>query len=281
MVYLTGKIAPETSFDAVFRTPPEPSFTGRDRMIRLFLEGGFGTERMGRLRCVTTRANGLPAVAVYARRESEPSWRTLAIDLLRTEEGSIAEVVSFGPDVFPAFGLRRELEDMPVDGGRVERERVASSSAWDERHRGRIIRGVVDPGGHRQKRPALGAQRDPCGADGGPGEEAQDAVDLDARAPGDRLVAPEGGEVLGGEAERAAGAGGARRQQRDVRGTRREPAPSAPSRARTTSRSVSDAPGASVKALSAEGCESPRGVKATRPCAVASSDGFSTRSIEL
>jgi RNA polymerase sigma-70 factor, ECF subfamily len=104
--------------DAVFRMPPEPGFTGRDRMIRMFLEAGFGTERMGRLRCVTTRANGLPAVAVYARREGEPSWGAMAIDLLRIEEGSIAEVVTFGPAVFPAFGLPPNLEDTPVDGGR-------------------------------------------------------------------------------------------------------------------------------------------------------------------
>jgi RNA polymerase sigma-70 factor (ECF subfamily) len=104
--------------DALFRMPPQPSFTGRDQMIRTFLEAGFGTERMGRLRCVTTRANGLPAVAAYARREGEPSWSAMAIDLLRVEEGSIAEVVTFGPDVFPAFGLPLNLEDMPVDAGR-------------------------------------------------------------------------------------------------------------------------------------------------------------------
>ena len=104
--------------DALFRMPPQPSFTGRDQMIRTLLEAGFGTERMGRLRCVTTRANGLPAVACYARRDGEPSWRALAIDLLRIEEGSIAEVVTFGPDVFPAFGLPPDLEDTPVDGGR-------------------------------------------------------------------------------------------------------------------------------------------------------------------
>jgi RNA polymerase sigma-70 factor (ECF subfamily) len=107
--------------DAVFRMPPDPHvgfLTGRDRIISLFLEGGFGTELMGRLRCVTTRANGLPAVACYARREGEPSWRALAIDVLRIEEGSIAEILTFSPDVFPAFGLPPNLEDTPVDGGR-------------------------------------------------------------------------------------------------------------------------------------------------------------------
>ena len=103
--------------DAVFRMPPEPSFTGRDRMVRLFLEAGFGTERMGRLRCVTTRANGLPAVAVYSRREGEPTWSAMAIDLLRVEEGSIAEVLTFGPDVFPAFALPPDLADAAAGGG--------------------------------------------------------------------------------------------------------------------------------------------------------------------
>ena len=104
--------------DALFRMPPQPSFTGRDEMIRMFLEAGFGTERLGRLRCVTTRANGLPAVAAYVRREGEPAWSAMAIDLLRVEEGSIAEVITFGPDVFPAFGLPPNLEDTPVDAGR-------------------------------------------------------------------------------------------------------------------------------------------------------------------
>jgi RNA polymerase sigma-70 factor (ECF subfamily) len=107
--------------DAVFRMPPDPHvgfLTGRDRIISLFLEGGFGTELMGRLRCVTTRANGLPAVACYARREGDPSWRALAIDVLRIDEGSIAEILTFSPDVFPAFGLPPNLEDTPVDGGR-------------------------------------------------------------------------------------------------------------------------------------------------------------------
>ena len=57
------------------------------------------------LRCVTTRANGLPAVAAYVRRAGDPAWSALAMDVLRIEEGAIAEILTFGPDVFGAFEL--------------------------------------------------------------------------------------------------------------------------------------------------------------------------------
>ena len=124
--------------------PPEPSFTGRDQMIRLFLEAGFGTERMGRLRCVTTRANGLPAVAVYARREGEPRG-ALGIDLLRIEEGSIAEVVTFAPDFFPAFGLPPNLEEYRPTADGVERERRHDAVPGGRRHSRRRIRSSALP----------------------------------------------------------------------------------------------------------------------------------------
>jgi RNA polymerase sigma-70 factor (ECF subfamily) len=60
---------------------------------------------MGRLRCVVTRANSQPAVACYVRDEGDAAWSALAMDVLRIEEGLIAEIITFGSDVFPAFGL--------------------------------------------------------------------------------------------------------------------------------------------------------------------------------
>jgi RNA polymerase sigma-70 factor (ECF subfamily) len=94
--------------DALFRMPPDPDVgvvAGRDAILRLFAESGFGTESFGRLRCVTTRANGLPAVAAYVRRAGDAAWSALAMDVLRIEEGAIAEILTFGPEVFAAFGL--------------------------------------------------------------------------------------------------------------------------------------------------------------------------------
>lgn len=92
--------------DAVFRMPPVSEIAmGREAMFRLWLDAGFGSEAFGRLRCVTTRANRQPAVAAYVLRSGDTTYRALALDVLRIEEGIITEIVTFGPEVFPAFAL--------------------------------------------------------------------------------------------------------------------------------------------------------------------------------
>ena len=92
--------------DATFRMPPEPGVAeGRDEMFKLWIEAGFGSERFGRLHCVATHANLQPAVANYLRRPGDSTWRALALDVLRIEDGLITEIVVFMPDNFPAFGL--------------------------------------------------------------------------------------------------------------------------------------------------------------------------------
>jgi RNA polymerase sigma-70 factor, ECF subfamily len=92
--------------DARFSMPPEPGlWIGRDTIVAAWLEGGFGTEENGELRCVATRSNMQPAVACYAREPDSQEARPLAIDVLRVENGEIAEILTFGPHVFPAFGL--------------------------------------------------------------------------------------------------------------------------------------------------------------------------------
>jgi len=90
--------------DAVFRMPPEPGETiGRDAMIRLWVEGGFGSSM--RLRCVTTRANRQPAVAAYNLGKDGTTYEAMALDVIRIEEGMITEVITFPPNVFEDFGL--------------------------------------------------------------------------------------------------------------------------------------------------------------------------------
>ena len=92
--------------DVTFRMPPQPGTTvGREAMFNLFVDAGFGSERFGRLRCVMTHANLQPAVANYVLRPGDSSWRALALDVLRIEEGVITEIVTFGPDVFASFDL--------------------------------------------------------------------------------------------------------------------------------------------------------------------------------
>jgi RNA polymerase sigma-70 factor (ECF subfamily) len=78
---------------------------GREAMFRLWIEGGFGSEQFGHLRCVVTHANLQPAVAAYVCRPGDSTWRALAMDVLRIEDGLITEIVTFMPDSFPLFGL--------------------------------------------------------------------------------------------------------------------------------------------------------------------------------
>jgi RNA polymerase sigma-70 factor (ECF subfamily) len=92
--------------DAVCRMPPQPEVTvGREAILKLFTDAGFGTEAFGQLRCVTTRANRQPAVAVYVLQSGDTTYRPVAVDILQVEEGIITEILTFGPEVFPTFAL--------------------------------------------------------------------------------------------------------------------------------------------------------------------------------
>jgi len=100
--------------DAIFRMPPDPDVaTGRDAVLELWREGGFGTERFGRLRCVVIHANLQPAIAAYLCKPGDSTWRALALEVLRIEDGMITEIVVFMPDNFPAFGLPMVLDELP------------------------------------------------------------------------------------------------------------------------------------------------------------------------
>jgi RNA polymerase sigma-70 factor (ECF subfamily) len=94
------------SADARFSMPPEPGlWVGRDAIVDIWVEGGFGTAEFGDLRCTVTRSNMQPAVACYNRRPGHSEYEPLAVDVLRIEEGEIAEIVTFHPKFFPALGL--------------------------------------------------------------------------------------------------------------------------------------------------------------------------------
>ncbi len=95
--------------------PPQPEVSlGREAILKLFTDAGFGTEAFGQLRCVTTRANRHPAVAVYVLQSGDTTYRPVAVDVLRVEEGIIAEILTFGPEVFPTFALPLTMDS--VDG---------------------------------------------------------------------------------------------------------------------------------------------------------------------
>jgi RNA polymerase sigma-70 factor (ECF subfamily) len=96
--------------DATWSMPPEPGLhRGRDAIVGSWLEGGMGTPEFGEFRCVVTSANRQPAVACYLRQPGETGYTALAIDVLRIEEGEIADITSFTSAVFAAFGLPPKL----------------------------------------------------------------------------------------------------------------------------------------------------------------------------
>jgi RNA polymerase sigma-70 factor (ECF subfamily) len=69
------------------------------------LERAFGEDRDGDWRLVPTRANRMPTAASYLRRPGDSEFRAFKFDVLRIDEGVIAELTTFGTALFPVFGL--------------------------------------------------------------------------------------------------------------------------------------------------------------------------------
>ena len=59
----------------------------------------------GEWRLVAIGANRSPAMATYLRGWDETEFRAFKIDVLRIENGGVAEITTFGTSLFPAFGL--------------------------------------------------------------------------------------------------------------------------------------------------------------------------------
>jgi RNA polymerase sigma-70 factor (TIGR02960 family) len=90
------------SADIRVTMPPHPfQFQGIDDMLGL-LERARGE---GDWQLAATAANRMPAAASYLRRPGDRQFRAFKLDVLRIESGRIAEVTTFGPELFPAFGL--------------------------------------------------------------------------------------------------------------------------------------------------------------------------------
>jgi RNA polymerase sigma-70 factor (TIGR02960 family) len=89
--------------------PPDMMcFDGLDAIAPL-LEHAFGDGRDGDWRLVPTWANRMPTAASYLRRPGDTVFRAFKFDVLRIENGAIAEITTFGKGLFPAFGLPETL----------------------------------------------------------------------------------------------------------------------------------------------------------------------------
>ena len=73
-----------------------------------WVEGGVGSEEYSDFRCLVTRANLQRAVAHYLRGPGDSDYRPLAVDLLRGENGRIAESSRSRPRCSPLWISRRK-----------------------------------------------------------------------------------------------------------------------------------------------------------------------------
>lgn len=92
--------------DIRFSMPPEPMvYVGREAVVGAWVEGGFGSPPYNDWKHVVTGANRMPAVAWYLRRE-DGLHHAFALDVLRIEDGEIAEITTFDlAHLRDAFGL--------------------------------------------------------------------------------------------------------------------------------------------------------------------------------
>jgi RNA polymerase sigma-70 factor (TIGR02960 family) len=101
-----------TAQDVRITMPPYPwLFDGIDAM-RTLLERAFGEGREGEWKLLPTAANRMPAAASYLLRPGDTRYRAFKLDVLRVRDGLIAEATTFGPALFPEFGLP---EDIPAE----------------------------------------------------------------------------------------------------------------------------------------------------------------------
>jgi RNA polymerase sigma-70 factor (TIGR02960 family) len=97
--------------DLRFAMPPQPGvWVGRNETIKGWVDGGFGRGDYADWKCRSTMANGQPAVAMYLRRPGAPTYEAFSMDVLRIEDGLVAEIITFDSEVFDWFGLPRQLE---------------------------------------------------------------------------------------------------------------------------------------------------------------------------
>jgi RNA polymerase sigma-70 factor (TIGR02960 family) len=90
--------------------PPYPMRYDGLEVIRPFMERAFGPEREGDWRLVPTMANRMPTAASYLRRPGDTEFRAFKFDVLRIVDGRIAEITTFGTQLFPQFGLPPTLD---------------------------------------------------------------------------------------------------------------------------------------------------------------------------
>jgi len=94
-----------SSQDIRITMPPHPYLFEGLVAIAPLMERALVDKKDGDWRLVPTRANRMPTAASYLRRPGDSEFRAFKFDVLRIREGVVAEITTFGPELFPAFGL--------------------------------------------------------------------------------------------------------------------------------------------------------------------------------
>jgi RNA polymerase sigma-70 factor (TIGR02960 family) len=88
--------------DVRITMPPHPWLFEGLPAVRELMVSAEGT---GEWRLLPTRANRMPTAASYLKQPGDTEFRAFKLDVLRVEEGRIAEITTFDSTLFPAFGL--------------------------------------------------------------------------------------------------------------------------------------------------------------------------------
>ena len=93
--------------DVRIAMPPLPFwFNGKETFVPGLKAGLMDP---GEWRLVSIGANRSPAMATYLRGWDETEFKAFKIDVIRIEDGGVAEITTFSASLFPAFGLPTTL----------------------------------------------------------------------------------------------------------------------------------------------------------------------------
>ena len=94
--------------DVRIAMPPQPFwFNGKETFVP-GLQAGLSDAGLWRL--VPIEANRMPAMASYLLPPGDDTYRAFKIDVVRFENGMVAEITTFGSALFPEFGLPPTLD---------------------------------------------------------------------------------------------------------------------------------------------------------------------------
>lgn len=96
--------------DILHTMPPHPDWAqGKDTIVELWSSVMTGPESWGEWAGRPMWVNRQPAVANYLRKPGETEFTAINVDVLRVEDGLVAEVVTFSGQWVTAFGLPATL----------------------------------------------------------------------------------------------------------------------------------------------------------------------------